>query len=73
MLSFSTYWLAFILLFHEDYSIKFDKNILYLRNSGQLDVLIESVYDYVDGSENFFFDDYYGYLINYDHYLIILR
>lgn len=50
-----------------DISMSYDNNILFLRNSAELDVLAEEVYDYVDGSDNFFFADWYTYFIKLYH------
>lgn len=62
-LGFFIYFLYLDLFVSIDYSISFDNNILFLRNSGDLDLLANEVNDYVDGSENFFFDDYYSYFV----------
>lgn len=63
LIAFFVYSLYFSLFISVNYSINFDKNILYLRNSRQLDILIDGVVDYVGENENFFFVDYYSYLI----------
>lgn len=63
LFGFFVYFLSLSLFNSIDYSIKLDRNILFLRNSGDLDLLANEVIDYVDGSENFFFDDYYSYFI----------
>ena len=63
IIGISVYCLEMILLYIYVPSINFDKNVCFLRNSGQLELFAEEVIDYVDGNENFYFTDYYNYLI----------
>lgn len=51
------------LLFSFNFSINMKKDMLFLRNSSDLNILAKEVIDYVDNNENFFFNGYYSYFV----------
>lgn len=64
LISSFVYFLYIGLFFSLDYDINFkSKNIDYLKNNGELEMLANSVSDYIGDNNNFFFIDFYGYYI----------
>lgn len=64
MIGVFVYFLYFELFFVVDYDISFEKkDIDYLKNNGELEVLAYEIMNYVGDNENFFFTDYYGYYV----------
>lgn len=63
ILGFSVYFMFALLLYGNNFKIKFDDNITYFKNSGDLNVLAEQTKKYIVDNDNFFFNGYYGYFI----------
>lgn len=63
MIAFFVYLLSFSLFFTYKSKVNFDNHLLYLRNVGELETLVKEVKTYVGNNNNFFFTDYYNYLI----------
>ena len=63
MLFIFIYWFELALFSIVGIDITLEKNLDFLRNSGDLDILSCEVKDYVGDNENFFFTDFYSYYI----------
>lgn len=50
------------LSFEIDYKIHYEDDILYLKNCGDLSILMKDLNDYLEGVEYYYFTGYYGYL-----------
>lgn len=62
ILTFSVFYLKISLFLTVDFNINFEKDLLYLKNCGDLPGLMEDFNDYLEDEKYFCFISYYGYL-----------
>ena len=62
VLGFTIIWFSFCIFFQVDKKVYFEKDLLFLKNSGDLSILMHCFHDYLDGVDNYYFTGHYGYL-----------